>query len=173
MNPDGARQLFITRLSSASNPRQPFEALYQLSDAMIGVRLFTVMCVDMNTMLASRAFSSEPEQYPVSGTKPVEMNSWFDVVYTQGNTFVANTLADIADVFPDHALIGSLGCGSVVNLPLVFGGELVATVNLLHEEHHFTAERVASIEKELSLPGMDAWLAHVHLAGRLVSQQNQ
>lgn len=159
MTPDDPHRAFITSLSSARDSSQSFEALFQLSDAIVGARLFTVMCVNMDTMLASRVYTSEPEHYPVSGIKPVEMNSWFDVIHTQGKTFVGNTLAEIAAVFPDHALIGSLGCGSVVNLPLVVRGELVATVNLLHEEKYFTAERVAIIETQLRLPGMAAWMS--------------
>ena len=67
------------------------------------------MTVDMGKMLARRAYTSDPANYPCSGTKPVEMNSWFEVVHTRREMFVANTLAEIAQVFPDHALIGSLG----------------------------------------------------------------
>jgi hypothetical protein len=64
------------------------------------------------------------------------MNSWFEVVHLRREMFVANTLAEIAQVFPDHQLIGSLGCGSVVNLPIVLGDQLVATMNILNREHH-------------------------------------
>ena len=103
------------------------------------------MTVDMRKMLARRAYTSDPANYPCSGTKPVEMNSWFEVVHPRREMFVANTLAEIAQVFPDHALIGSLGCGSVVNLPIVLGGELVATMNILDREHHYTPERVSVV----------------------------
>ena len=159
-------QHFTTALNSATNTQQAFSALYQLSDSLVGARLFTVMCVDMNVMLASRAYSSNDKEYPVSGTKPVEMNSWFDIIHTQSRTFVANTLKDISVVFPDHELIGSLGCGSVVNLPIIFAGELVATINLLHEEHYFSAERVCIIEEQLQLPGLAAWLVHDRFVSR-------
>jgi hypothetical protein len=68
--------------------------------------------------------------------------------------FVANTLSDIAKVFPDHQLIGFLGCGSVVNLPVLRAGQLVATVNLLDAEGHYTPERVERVAAELTLPAM-------------------
>ncbi len=86
------------------------------------------------------------------------MNVWFDVVHGKQEKFVANTLEDIATVFPDHELIGSLGCGSVVNLPVILGGKLVATVNMLDAEHHYTPERVARVEQVLLLPSMAAVL---------------
>jgi hypothetical protein len=121
--------------------------------------------VDMAAGLALRAYTSDPASYPATGTKPVEMNAWFEVVHGRHEMFVANTLADIAKVFGDHELIGSLGCGSVVNLPVLRAGTLVATVNLLEAEGHFTPERVARIAAELTLPAM-ATLLTVDLIAR-------
>jgi hypothetical protein len=157
---DEALKTFTRSLAAINLGNDAFSALHQLARAMVGVRLFTVMCVDMNAMLASRSYTSDPVSYPVSGTKPVQMNSWFEVVHTQRRTFVANTLVEIAQVFPDHELIGSLGCGSVVNLPIVVGGELVATVNMLEREHYYTDEHVRLIEKQFGLPSMAAWLVY-------------
>jgi hypothetical protein len=37
-------------------------------------------------------------------------------------------------VFFDHALIASLGCASVLNLPVKHDGRILGTINLLHEE---------------------------------------
>ena len=91
------------------------------------------------------------------------MNSWFEVVHTRREMFVANTLAEIAKVFPDHELIGSLGCGSVVNLPIVLGGQLVATMNVLDREHHYSSERVSLIRDVMALPAKAALLAFERL----------
>lgn len=46
--------------------------------------------------------------------------------------FVANTLEDIAQVFPDHPIIKSLGCGAVINMPVFLAGRFMGTVNVLH-----------------------------------------
>jgi hypothetical protein len=102
--------------------------------------------------LARRAYSSHPIDYPVSGTKPIHYDSWFEIVHKQRKPFVANTIADIAKVFPDHEKIWSLGCGSVINLPTIIEGQLVATINMLHEEHYYTPERVDMIERHLTVP---------------------
>ena len=79
--------------------------------------------------------------------------------------FVANTLADIDTVFPDATLIGELGCGSVINLPVVLGDTLVGTVNILDVEHHYTPERVALAKAWLSVPAKAAYLASRQLQG--------
>ena len=154
---------FNWALAAATQAEAAYDALYALTRATVGVRLFTVMTVDMGKMLARRAYTSDPANYPSSGTKPVEMNSWFEVVHTRREMFVANTLAEIALVFPDHALIGALGCGSVVNLPIVLGGDLVATMNILDREHHYTPARCRTVEADLALPAKAAFLVSERL----------
>ena len=158
MRTDKALLCFNQSLAVALTGDEAYAALHRLADACVGARLFTIMVVDMDAMLASRAYSSDAENYPASGTKPVEMNNWFDIVHGKQESFVANTLEQIASVFPDHELIGSLGCGSVINLPVILGGKLVATVNMLDVEHHYTPERVDRVEQELRLPALAAVL---------------
>jgi hypothetical protein len=48
--------------------------------------------------------------------------------------FIGRTAADIEAHFPDHALITSLGCAAIINLPVVWDDRLLGTINLLHEE---------------------------------------
>ena len=151
-----AEARFEQALAAARSEGEVFGALYRLSDALLPVRLWTVMTVDLEAGLARRAYTNEPEAYPASGTKPITRNDWFEIVHGQHRSFVANTLDEIAQVFPDYALIGSLGCGSVLNLPVVLEGALVATVNLLDAEGHFTPERVRHCEAVLTGPAQAA-----------------
>ena len=144
---------FDRRISAAKSSDESWSALCKLSACIAGHKLFTVMTVDMGAGLARRAFSDHPLEYPVSGAKPIHRDSWFDIVHGQRRSFVANTLDDIAKVFPDFELIGSLGCGSVLNLPIILEGELAATINILNAEHYYTVERVGELESKLSLSG--------------------
>lgn len=155
----GAHRSFVTELAKAEQEEAVFAALYQLSTELVPVKLWTIMTVDMEAGLARRAFSNMPDAYPASGTKPIVHNDWFELVHGRHETFVANTLGAIANVFADFELIGSLGCASVVNLPVISGGELIATVNLLDVEGHFTAPRVTAIEDALALPALTTMLA--------------
>lgn len=154
---------FAQALAQAHAPLDAFAALERLVQARLGATLVTVTTVEEAGTLARRSYSNMPEAYPVSGTKRTERNAWTEVVLERGETFVANSLAEIATVFPDHVLIGALGCGSVVNLPVVLAGELIATLNLLDVEGYFTPERVALIQAELSLPALAAQLAYDRL----------
>ncbi|RYH07151.1 GAF domain-containing protein [Tropicimonas sp. IMCC6043] len=151
-----AREAFESALAVARTEAAAFDALCALAKATVGAKLFTVMTVDMKAMLARRAYTDDAGNYPTSGTKPIEINPWFEIVHGRHETFVANTLADIDKVFPDADLIGRLGCGSVVNLPILLGGGVVATVNILHEEGYYSPERVALVHETLRLPAMAA-----------------
>ena len=151
--------VFNRAITHAVQPDEYWKALQNLTGSIAGFKLFTVMTVDLVHEEARRAYSSHPVDYPVSGTKPIHYDSWFEIVHKQHKPFVANTIADIAKVFPDHEKIWSLGCGSVVNLPVIIDGQLAATINMLHEEHYYNPARVELIERYLSLPAKRACLA--------------
>ena len=112
--------------------------------AALGTRLFTITTQDLAANLARRAYTSHPVEYPVSGTKPLTRDGWYDHCITGQQTFVANTTPEFAKYFFDHALITSLGLGSCINVPVVADGHVPGTVNLLAEEHHFTPERLSA-----------------------------
>ncbi|OSP54124.1 GAF domain-containing protein [Pseudoruegeria sp. SK021] len=160
-DPTNALKAFETALSAATTDIEAYDALCALTKATVGAKLFTVMTADMQAMLARRAYTDDAVNYPTSGSKPIEINRWFEQVHGRHECFVANTLADIATVFPDSELIGKLGCGSVINLPIILGGKMVATVNILHEEAYYTPERVAQAQAILTLPAM-AVMAMTH-----------
>ena len=114
--------------------------------AAMGTRLFTVTDVDHEAALARRVYTSHPVEYPVSGTKPVERDGWYDHTISGQRTFVANTPPEFAKYFFDHALIVSLGLGSCINVPVVDGAAVRGTVNILAEAGHFTPEKLAGYE---------------------------
>ena len=150
-------EAFTRALSRAATPEAAFSALHDLAKARIGCRLFTVMMVDMNASLARRAFTSHPKDYPALGTKPIHRNDWFETM-ERGETFIAPRVTDHPDQFPDHALIASLGCGSVANRPVHACGRFIGAVNLLDAEDRFRANMADRIEEALALPSLAALL---------------
>lgn len=121
-----------------------FRAL-ELDCAALGTRLFTITTHDLTQGLFRRAHSSHPVEYPTHGTNPLERDAWYDLCITRAQPFVANTPAEFATVFFDHALITSMGLGSAANLPVIANdGTVPGTVNLLAEAGHFTAARLAA-----------------------------
>ncbi|OIQ71025.1 hypothetical protein GALL_473610 [mine drainage metagenome] len=159
-------QSFAQAIATARQPIDAFAALDRLTQELLGAKLFTVTTVEENGALARRSYSNMPAAYPTSGTKRVDPSRWNNIVLERHESFVANTLADIATVFPDHELIGSLGLGSCINMPILVGGEVIATLNLLDAPGYFTPERVALIAERLTLPALAAQLAYDRLSAR-------
>ena len=157
VEPVNALLNFRRALAASNSAAAAWAALHALSDTLVGARLFTVTTVDVDRGEARRLYTSDPVHYAVSGTKPVTIDDWYDLVVVRQQNFVANTIEEIAVHFFDHELIGSLGLGSCINLPVVLGGKVVATVNVLDAAHHFTPERVARAE-HLVLPALTCWL---------------
>lgn len=144
-------------------PAASFGALLRLAVDLVGVKVFTVQTHDHATGIADRLYSTVPEIYPVGGLKPADETIWSRLVIEEQKTFVANNLAEIAAVFPDHGQIFELGCASIINVPVVIGGKVWGTINCLHEQGHWTPARVAASE-QLKLPGAACFLLSRALA---------
>ncbi|MEO1103053.1 MAG: GAF domain-containing protein [Pseudomonadota bacterium] len=148
---------FAKTLADADDPNAAYAALASLADALVGAKLFTLLKFDPKVGMARRFYSNMPDAYPLSGTKPVPTNEWADQVLMRGETFAGNDIETLAAVFPDYALIQSLGCESCLNVPIIVTGDVFGTINCLHEKGHYTPERVAASEA-LKLPGAACFL---------------
>jgi hypothetical protein len=121
----------------ATMPGQPaalFGALDAALGAVLGHRLFTLMRYHAATGDSERLYTTHPTAYPIGGRKPLNPTAWTEQVLRRQQPYLGRTAADVRAVFFDHALIASLGCGSVLNLPVVWNGRALGTINLLHEE---------------------------------------
>ena len=129
----------------ATMPGQP-DALFGALDAglgaVLGHRLFTLMRYHHASGDSERIYTTHPTQYPVGGRKPLNPTPWTEQVLRRQQPYLGRTVADVRAVFFDHALIASLGCGSVLNLPVVWDGRSLGTINLLHEEGWYDASDV-------------------------------
>jgi len=129
-----------------NQPEVTFKALEALVQETIGAKLFTLMEIDHDRDVAWRNYTNMPEAYPVLGEKPRSQNKWSEIVDVRHETFVANSIDEIADVFPDYELIQSLGCESCLNLPIIIDGRLRGTLNCLDAAGHYTPEKIAAAE---------------------------
>lgn len=121
--------------SSQSLPDQPqttFATLERAVDTVFGFKLFTVL-LQREDGSSERVWTSHPAEYPLAGRKPRNPTRWSLKVLEYGEPFLGRTPQDIEEVFFDHELIASLGCGSVLNLPCIYRGRIVGTLNLLHQ----------------------------------------
>lgn len=149
--------------AKGGHPARAFDALQGLADEIVGAKLFTVMVRDPVKGVSQRIYSNMPDAYPVSGTKPANLTDWSRQVIDEQRIFVANDIGSIAKVFYDHELIQSLGCESVVNVPIVVDGEVLGTINCLHEAGFYGEDKIRAAEA-LKLPGAVCLLLNERIA---------
>ena len=125
-------------------PTALFQAVERALGEVVGHKLFTVLAADMENRLNLRLYSSIPDSYAAGGSKPMRPDSWGDMPVAERHPYIGRTKEDIRKRFFDHALIESLGLGSVINLPVSFDGVFLGTVNLLHEEGYYDADDAAT-----------------------------
>jgi hypothetical protein len=153
MGDDGTRQTPSRRKLQAEDlsalaealrsPTQPLticRALEKLSGETIGHRLFTVMQFDSDRSDVLRIHTSLPAVYPVGGRKQKKETAWAGHVLADMKVFRGCEPADIVSAFDDHETILALGLGSVLNIPVVFKGCCVGTMNLLHQSGWYGPE---------------------------------
>ncbi len=145
--------------AAAGEPAQPgplFGALDAAMGRAIGHRLFTILVVHPGANESQRYYSNMPREYPVGGRKPITQTHWFQRVLGAGECYIGRTYEDIRDVFFDHELIRSLGCESVLNVPVRWNGRSIGTINLLHHANWYTEADIpgAEVFAALAAPGL-------------------
>lgn len=126
-------QAVAAALTQPGQPAPLWAALDRALGAVIGHRLFTVLRYHPHSRESERCYSNQPAAYPVGGRKPFNETAWSRQVFGERRPYVGRSAEDIRAVFFDHALIASLGCDSVLNLPVTHDGRVLGTLNLLHE----------------------------------------
>lgn len=154
---NSALKRFEDALATFTSERDVGRALHRLAEESVGVKLFTMTADNVEGGYVRRVYSSDETAYPILGTKPIVFDATYEAMTRDRKTYVANSLKAMEGDFPDLELIKSLGCGSAINMPVVAGGKMLGSVNLLHEEHYYEPERVALVE-ELVVPAMACFL---------------
>jgi GAF domain-containing protein len=134
----------MTELASLlARPGQPDTMFKAVDDAVrdrVGHQLFTLLYVDGGEV--ARCYSSRPAEYPVAGRKPMGATPWGDLVLRGQQPYVGRDKAGIRWAFFDHALIESMGLGAVINIPVIYDGAVIGTMNVLDAEHSYGEHQI-------------------------------
>lgn len=137
-------------------PGATFRAIDEALAAEPGHILFTVLVHHPALRQSERFYSNQPAAYPIGGRKPVTNSPWMQQVVHGGEPYIGNTQADIAAHFFDHALIHSLGCDAILNMPMRWQGETMGTLNLCHQAGHYNESHLSRVRliAQLALPAL-------------------
>lgn len=144
---DHHHQLLLDAGHASRQPVSLFTALEAVMAEVIGHRLFTILRQHQQPRELERLFTNQPEAYPLAGRKTVVESDWSRHLLDQGRPFIGYDADDIRKAFPDHETIASLGCASVLNLPLVRDGVVLGSVNLLHEAGYYNEGHVPTASR--------------------------
>lgn len=139
-----------------------FTAVEAAARREVGIRLFTVLAWDDGRGALHRVHTSHPSEYPTGGEKVFSRDApWIRQVVLEQQPYLGPDRAAVADVFSDHELIATLGCGAVVNVPVVDGGRTLGVLNLLDAEGCYGDDSVAAALPlaELAVEPLRQWHA--------------
>jgi GAF domain-containing protein len=136
----------IEAAAQAGQPQVLYRALDSALRTVIGHRLFTMMVLATDGVKVRRVYSNQPEAYPVGGFKTHRQTPWGLQVLGEGRPYVGRYADDIRWAFADHERIFSLGCESVLNVPVRYDGRVIGTTNLLDVAGHYRQEHIAMIQ---------------------------
>ncbi|MDR3375728.1 MAG: GAF domain-containing protein [Ancalomicrobiaceae bacterium] len=144
------------RLAEALGSGAPtlFALLAERLAAGPGYRLLTLLAPNAAGDRLDRLHSTDLEQYPIAPADPVEDNRWFEQLFTVGKPIVANSAAEIAEWLPDFTDFEAQGYGSLLNLPVVYGGATIGLINMMDREGHFDDANVAAVMSQVGLAAL-------------------
>jgi hypothetical protein len=128
--------------AASDQPRSTFAALERAMGATIGHRLFTILLFHPSTGESERCWTNQPAAYPVGGRKPLNPTPWTQHVLRELKPHICRNYEEVRGIFFDHELIRSLGCESMLNVPVAFDGKPLGTINLSHQERWYDERHV-------------------------------
>ncbi|WGW11363.1 GAF domain-containing protein [Saxibacter everestensis] len=111
----------------------------------IGVKLFTVLGFADQGRTMCRIYSTHPVAYPVGGTKDTSQDvaaEWLALAIEEQKPYFGQGPAEVERIFKDAEVIRSLGCGTIINAPVVKDGVTIGALNILDAEGAYDQESV-------------------------------
>ena len=136
----------LAALKQPGPPEHLFAAVNRALAETVGHKLFTLLYVAPNGKRVKRMYTNMPKEYPVGGYKEITDSPWHRQVIQGRKAWVGYDAKDIAWAFFDHELIVALGCESAVNVPVVYAGRVLGTLNLLDAAGHYEESDISRIE---------------------------
>jgi GAF domain-containing protein len=113
----------------------------------LGSILVTATVLTPEKTEISRVFSTHPDVYAVGGRKWMDPTHtspiWLKQVIEGQRPFLGADAQAVREFFVDWETIESLGCGAIVNTPVVVAGETIGSFNFLGAEGSLDEESVA------------------------------
>lgn len=138
-----------------SDQFESFEDIHEAAKSEVGVLLFTMSALAGrgDDLGMARVYTSHPDVYPVGDIKTFAGDTnpvWLKQVIEGQEAFLGADTDAVRAFFFDYETIESLGCGAIVNVPVVSKGQTIGSMNFLDAEGAYdeisvdTARKIAA-----------------------------
>lgn len=121
-----------------------FDDAVDAARAQLGSILVTVTVITPDGAEVARVATTHPDVYPVGGRKRLDPSQtsplWAEQVVAAQTPFVGADRETVRSFFFDWATIESLGCGAIVNTPVVHEGVTIGSINFLGPDGSLPAD---------------------------------
>lgn len=128
-----------------SSQFESFDDVYAHAQEAVSVTLFTVSVIADDGASMARVYTTHPDAYPVGGKKTLAGDTnrvWLEQVLSEQQPFLGEDKETVRAFFFDSATIESLGCGAIVNVPVVSSGQTIGSMYFLAPEGSYDQNSV-------------------------------
>lgn len=136
----------IGTITNSTTPAAAYSSLDALIDRLFQRKLFTILRYVPADEEVERLFSSNAGSYEPRGRKKKANTVWGVEVYDKGNVLISQDENDIRVNFPDHETIIGLGIGGMINMPLVWHGRVIGSMNISQDAGAFSQHDIPELK---------------------------
>ncbi|MCA8119075.1 GAF domain-containing protein [Burkholderia cepacia] len=142
--------------ASITQPLDTLSAMDRAIEISVGRKVLTVLIVHAERGIVERVFSNVHASYTAGGRKRIDSAPRLQTVLATRQPFIGRNKDEILANFTDAQEILATGCSSIMNVPVLWKGSVVATVNLLHTENYFQSEHIPIVQclAQAALPAL-------------------
>lgn len=136
----GLAELLLS-LAEPGQPQTVFERVDRALADTVGQVFMTVLRVRPDG-LGERLYSNQPEAYPMPYVKGFPGNGWVEQVLQRAQPLLVRNMDEFMKVFVGRDVMESLGCGCLLNMPVIWDGKVRGTVNIGDREGRYDDETI-------------------------------
>lgn len=129
----------------AAGPQQLISLINDKFLALKGVRNVTWLAVAPDNSVTHRIGTSDAVGFPIGGFDPIDNGPWCQRIFGEKRAVIGNDPAGMAEFIPETDDLVAAGYGATMCTPIVIGGKVAGTVNMLGDEGFLTDELIAGV----------------------------
>jgi hypothetical protein len=131
-----------TLLKQWGNPGLPtalFSRFGEICAERFGIRLCTILTWDVEKQEIQRVFSSDHDDYPLGGRKPMGLTAWGErLLKGSAEAIFCRNEDDIRWAFPDADLLIRMQCTSNLSAPVRWNGSVLGVASISDKEGSYS-----------------------------------